>query len=73
MEIEIPVKAYSKSELAQLYNPSMCCRSAMRTLRKWISLNKELSAALCATGYRSTQHIFTPHQVELIFLFLGKP
>lgn len=70
---KLPVKAYSKKELAQLYNPHLCYQSAMRTFRQWLKLNSELSARLAETGYSPLQHMFTPKQVELIFKYLGTP
>lgn len=72
-EEEIKTKSYSKSELAHLYNPTMCYISAMRTLRLWISRNEKLKKALSDNGYILSQHSFTPKQVELIFIYLGKP
>lgn len=73
MKLETPVKSYTKSELAHLYNPGMCYRSAMRTFRQWLLLNKQLCTRLEETGFRPTQHSFTPLQVELIFRYLGSP
>lgn len=73
METELPVKAYTKYELARLYNPGMCYRSAMRIFRSWLLLDGELHTRLLSTGYRHKQHQFTPRQVELIFDHLGRP
>ena len=72
-ELETPIKTYAKSELAQLYNPTMTIRCALRTFRQWILFNKELYSNLQNTGYHDSQRYFTPRQVELIFHYLGKP
>mgnify|MGYP003289783369 FL=1 len=71
--IKSPIKSYTKSELARLYNPELCYQSAMRTFRQWLKMNRELNARLSETGYSPLQHTFTPKQVELIFHFLGYP
>ena len=70
---EWPVRPYSKSELAHAYAPEIGERSALNRLSRWIRFNEALFAALQATSYRSTQQIFTGKQVELIFLYLGRP
>lgn len=72
-EKTILVKAYTKAELAHMYNPEMSYSSAMRSLRAWIEQNKLLTGKLKTTGYKSSQHTFTPKQVELIFTYLGIP
>ena len=70
---EWPLRPYSKSELAHAYAPEIGERSALNRLSRWIRLNEALSRALRETGYRLTQQIFTTKQVELIFLYLGRP
>lgn len=70
---ELPVRPYSKSELARAYAPEIGERSALNRLSRWIHQNKALYSALLQTGYRSTQQIFTCKQVELIFKYLGRP
>ena len=64
---EWPVRPYSKSELARAYAPEIGERSALNRLSRWIRFNEALYSALKATGYRSTQQIFTSKQVGLIF------
>ena len=70
---EWPVRPYYKSELARAYAPAIGERSALNRLSRWIRFNEALYSALKATGYRSTQQIFTSKQVGLIFEYLGRP
>lgn len=72
-EKQIIAKAYTKAELAHMYNPDMSYSSALRTLRLWIEHNKKLLQELKKLGYIPSQHIFTPKQVEIIFTYLGMP
>lgn len=67
------IKAYGKSELAQLYNPRMGVRSALRTLSVWIKRNEMLHGRLQETGLVPCCKIYTPRQVELIVEYLGEP
>ena len=70
---ELPLRPYSKSELARAYAPEIGERSALNRLSRWIRLNQPLCRALLQTGYRPAQQILTCKQVELIFEYLGKP
>ena len=54
------VKAYSKTELARIYQVHY------DTFKKWIDLIPDL-------GLTPTQRILTPKQVEKIFKHVGKP
>jgi hypothetical protein len=54
------IKAYSKSELARIYQVNY------DTLKKWIDLIPNL-------GLRPDQRILTPKQVEMIIEHVGKP
>jgi hypothetical protein len=67
------MKSYSKKELAQAYAPHITPASAVNRLAAWIRHNEALYRALLDTGYRPTQQLFTPRQVELIFQHLGEP
>lgn len=65
-ERQVPIKSYSKSELAQLYGISA---GILRTwLRKW---EKQLKAL----GYDHNQKVFTVAQVRYLFRddVLGQP
>lgn len=68
-----PVRTYAKSELAHLYLPGICLRSALRTFSSWMKRNAELSESLQKYGYRERSKFLTPKQVELIVGFLGEP
>lgn len=68
-----PVRSYSKGELAHLYNPDKTYFTALKIFRQWIAANKELEAALAASGYRNKCKIFSPYQTSLIFQYLGPP
>ena len=71
--INMKVRPYYKSELAEAYAPSLTTHSALNRLALWIDTNAPLSEALAQTGYRRTQRIFTSRQVALIFEYLGEP
>lgn len=70
---ELPVRPYSKSELAHAYAPEIGERSALNRLLRWMHRNVALYQALLQTGYRPAQQIFTCKQVGLIFEYLGRP
>lgn len=72
-ETEFRVKSYSKLELARMYNPLLCDRTAQRTLLKWIEHNASLRACLKKLGFKSTDRIFTPKQVGAMVEYLGEP
>jgi len=44
---EFKIRAYTKVELACLYNPYMTIPGALRTLARWIAGNSQLTAELC--------------------------
>ncbi|NDW13197.1 DUF4248 domain-containing protein [Bacteroides sp. 214] len=69
----IPIRSYSKGELAALYLPHVQISSARRTLNCWIRKNEPLYRALLATGYTPRDVLLTPVQVALIFQYLGEP
>ena len=66
-------KTFSKTELALLYAPELEPRSALNRLMMWIKHNRDLYAALLATGYHTNQKLFTAAQTALIFQYLGEP
>jgi len=41
------------------------------TLMRWIKNNKELSARLKEAGYKPTQKVFTPQQVNLVYSYFS--
>lgn len=73
MEGRTPLRSYSKSELAHLYNPGCPYESAVKLLRKWIKLNPALLKELDETYYNPKTKILSPRQVEIIFKHLGEP
>ena len=60
------IKAYYKSELAQIYFPSMTRRGAIRRLNNWLRANRNLS-------YLLEINDFTPSQVQQIIDEFGEP
>lgn len=64
---ETPVKRYTKSELARLYNRKV------ETLMSWINDNPELIGVLKAQGYKKYHKEFRKEHVRLIFTYLGEP
>lgn len=67
------VRAFGFGELAQLYFPSITKKSASAQLRKWVESDNSLRIELSQAGYRFTQRVLTPRQVEIIFRKLGDP
>ncbi|WP_294634068.1 DUF4248 domain-containing protein [uncultured Bacteroides sp.] len=73
LEEKVPVRAYTKVDLALLYNPGVSCTTALQLLRRWIYANKQLMSELSAVGYNKNRHTFLPLEVKLIFRYLGEP
>lgn len=71
-EKEFEIRAYGRTELAQMYFPNLSADSAWAKLKRWIDGDAALSASLNATGYIS-QRTFTPRQVKIIIEYLDKP
>ena len=67
------IRAYTKSELAQLYAPYVCSRAACKKLLTWIKRNTELHDALLRSGLTPHSKEYTPYQVRLIVDALGEP
>ena len=55
-----------KAELALLYSPHVCRKSALRLLNLYIHRAKGLLPALESTGYSRSARHFTPRQLELV-------
>ena len=60
------VRAYGRTELAQMYCPNLQPESAFRKLCRWISLEPELSRRLLKNGKMPPVRSFTPAEVKLI-------
>lgn len=67
------IKSYGRTELAQLYNPTVAAETAWRKLRSWIAAYPGLLDQLKAIGYHTTQRTFTPAEVRLIVEAIGEP
>ena len=63
----------SKGDLAQMYSPCVCRKSALRLLNKYIHRAKGLLPALEATGYSHAARSFTRKQLGLIIDYIGEP
>ena len=66
--MEPKLKTYGRSELAQLYFPTLLQKSAWQKLKLWLTLNPALRSL--ANLPRRT---FTPAEVQLIYAELGEP
>jgi len=73
LEEDFKIRAYTKVELAGLYNPGMGISGALRTLARWMSGNKALVAELARLEYNHRNRILTPMQVKVIVGYLGEP
>lgn len=67
------VRAYTKVELATLYNPAYCVTVALQTLSRWMRTNPLLMKELEAIGYNKYRRGFTPKEVATIVRYLGEP
>lgn len=67
------LRAYTKEELAVLYNPTQCVTVALQTLARWIRTNRLLMAELDTIGYNKYRRGFTPKEVATIVKYLGEP
>ena len=59
------IHAYSKEELAMLYNPTYCISNAIYTLAAWIRHNKALKGELEKVGYNKYRRILEQHNSRL--------
>ena len=67
------LRAYGRTELAQLYNPHLAPSTAWHRLRSWVAQYPGLMQRLEKTGYSSQKRTWTPLQVRLIVEALGEP
>ena len=65
--------SYTKREIALMYFPKSTPKNAVRCLSVAIRRCKELHDKLSQSGYFLRGQILTPHDVKLIFHFLGEP
>ena len=59
--------------IAMRYYKGKNYKTALRLFRKEIELTRGLLDALQAIGYRYSQRVLTPRQVQVIEEFLGEP
>ena len=71
--MEIAARTFGRTELAQLYSPDLTAEAAWKKLKRWITLNRDLTQELQQLGYTPSQRSFTPKMVEHIFYWLGEP
>ena len=67
------IREYGRTELAQLYSPTVTPESAWRKFRRWMDRFPGLTERLREMGYSDRSRIFTPRQVRLIVDCLGEP
>lgn len=70
---EFEIRAYGRTELAQMYLPHLSPGRAWRKLREWLAVAPGLEGRLAALGYTDGQRMWTPRQVEAIVEALGEP
>lgn len=68
MEKRFRIRAYGRTELAQLYCPTIGSQSAYRKLMMWFSINPQLQHLV-----GNKQRSFNPAQVAEIVSVLGEP
>ena len=67
------IRAYGRTELAQMYMPNLSASRAWRKLQEWIAMCPGLRDRLAQYGYNGCQRTWTPRQVEMIVEVLGEP
>lgn len=67
------IKAYLKSDLAQLYFPCLSAEAALRKLRRWINFNPSLHHELYEGPEGKNDQIFSKRQVAVLVKYLDEP
>ena len=67
------IKAYLKSDLAQLYFPCLSAEAALRKLRRWINFNPSLHHELYEGPEGKNDQIFSKRQVAVLVRYLERP
>ena len=67
------IKAYLKSDLAQLYFPCLSAEAALRKLRRWINFNPSLHHELYDGPEGKNDQIFSKRQVAVLVKYLERP
>ena len=73
LDEKVPVRAYTKADLAMLYNPGVCITTALQLLRRWIYANRQLMSELKEAGYTKNRHSYLLLEGKLIVKYLGEP
>ena len=71
--MEFEVKAYTKMELVELYNPFSQGPAALQNLYRWMKRCQPQMEELHALGYNKFRHSFLKQEVEVIVKYLGEP
>lgn len=72
-ESKFKIRMYSRSELAQAYDPSIAPESAVRKLNRMLREHSGLLEELLLAGYKHGSHFFTSRQVSIIVNRIGTP
>ena len=67
------IKAYLKSDLAQLYFPCLSAEAALSKLRRWINFNPSLHHELYEGPEGKNDQIFSKRQVAVLVKYLERP
>lgn len=70
---DFTIRAYGRTELAEMYLPHLSPSHAWRKLQEWIAVAPGLKQQLICLGYRTSQRMWTPRQVKAIVEALGEP
>ena len=70
---DFKIRMYTKKELALMYFPESCPRTAVNHLMAWIRRCTPLWEELQMMGYSKTSKSFSPKQVKAIVDYLGEP
>ena len=70
---DFTIRAYGRTELAEMYLPHLSPNRAWRKLQDWIGVAPGLEQRLAQLGYRKSQRMWTPRQVRAIVEALGEP
>ena len=70
---DFTIRAYGRTELAEMYLPHLSPNRAWRKLQDWIGVAQGLEQRLAQLGYRKSQRMWTPRQVRAIVEALGEP
>ena len=63
----------NKGDLAQMYSPNVCRKSALRLMNSYIHRAHGLLPALEAMGYSHAAHNFTRAQLDVVLQYIGEP